>query len=59
MTIFRNLDYIDCGIEIVPMQSMIKTMSTGVSSFQQIQCDLEQRGYSNIDIPVLVIGVTP
>ena len=33
-------------------------MSTGVSYFEQIVWDLEQRGVANIDIPVLVLGVT-
>ena len=57
MTIFRNLGHIDAGIEIVPIKSFAKQMSGGVSYFEQIVWDLEQRGVSNIDIPVLIIGV--
>lgn len=57
MTIFRNLGHIDVGIEIVPIKSFAKQMSSGVSYFEQFVWDLEQRGVSNIDIPVLIIGV--
>jgi len=57
MTIFRNLGYIDCGIEIVPIKKLASEMSTGVSYFEQIVWDLEKRGVSNIDIPVLILGI--
>ncbi|MFH1258283.1 MAG: hypothetical protein ABII74_00465 [Elusimicrobiota bacterium] len=32
-------------------------MSSGVSSFDQLLVDFENRGESNIDIPVYVIGI--
>jgi len=54
MTIFHNLDVIDAGIEVVPMKQLADEMSTGVSYFEQIVWDLEHRGVSNIDIPVLI-----
>ena len=57
MIIFKNLGYITCGIEIVPAQELARTMSTGVSSFNQLLVDFENRGESNIDIPVLVLGI--
>ena len=57
MTIFRNLGYIDAGIEIVPVKSFADDMSTGVSYFEQFVWDLEQRGVANIDIPVLIFGI--
>jgi len=57
MTIFSKHGVIDSGIEIVPMGTLQKEMSTGVSTFQQIKTDLECRGVSNIDIPVLVLGI--
>lgn len=57
MTIFRNLGYIDTGIEIVPVKALADEMSSGVSYFEQFVWDLEKRGVSNIDIPVLVIGI--
>lgn len=57
MIIFKNLGYIECGIEIVPGRELVKEMSTGVSSFEQLLVDFEHRGESNIDIPVFVIGI--
>ena len=56
MTIFSKQDKIQAGIEIVPMLSLAKHMSTGVSYFEQMKTDLEMRGVSDIDIPVLIIG---
>lgn len=57
MTIFSNQGLIDSGIEIVPMLSFASEMSTGVSYFEQIKTDLEMRGVSNIDVPVLILGI--
>lgn len=57
MTIFSNLGFIDAGVEIVPIKELADEMSTGVSYFEQFVWDLEQRGVSNIDIPVLVLGI--
>lgn len=52
-----KMDVIDCGIEIVPVKDLADEMSTGVSYFEQIVWDLEHRGISDIDIPVLIIGI--
>ena len=57
MTIFRNLGYIDAGIEIVSMKSLVDEMSTGVSYFEQFVWDLDNRGIAGIDIPVLIYGI--
>jgi len=57
MTIFNKLDYISMGIEIVPVKNFADMMSTGVSYFEQIVWDLEHRSVSDIDIPVLILGV--
>jgi hypothetical protein len=57
MIIFKNLGYIECGIEVVPAEELVKQMSTGVSSFNQLLVDFENRGESSIDIPVFVIGI--
>lgn len=57
MTIFAKQGIIDSGIEIVPMLSLANEMSSGVSYFEQVKTDLEYRGESNIDIPVLVLGI--
>lgn len=57
MIIFKNLKYIECGVEIVPSSELVRQMSTGVSSFEQLLVDFENRGESNIDIPVFVISI--
>lgn len=57
MIIFKNLKYIECGVEIVPSSELVKQMSTGVSSFEQLLVDFENRGESNIDIPVFVVSI--
>ncbi len=58
MTIFHKLGVIDVGIEIVPIKLFAGEMSTGVSYFEQFVWDLEHRGVADIDIPVLILGVT-
>lgn len=58
MTIFHKRDVIDVGIEIVPIKAFADEMSTGVSYFEQIVWDLQERGISNIDIPVLILGIS-
>ncbi len=57
MTIFRNLGFIDAGVEIVPVKTLALEMSSGVSYFEQFVWDLEQRGVADIDIPVLILGI--
>lgn len=57
MTIFRNLSFIDTGIEIVPVKALVDEMSSGVSYFEQFVWDLQKRGVSNIDVPVLILGI--
>ncbi len=57
MTIFSKMGIIDTGIEIVPVKHFADQMSTGVSYFEQFAWDLAHRGVSNIDIPVLILGV--
>lgn len=57
MTIFSNMGVIDTGIEIVPVKHFADEMSTGVSYFEQFAWDLEKRGTSNIDVPVLILGI--
>ena len=59
MTIFHNIGLINLGIEIVPVKELAEDMSSGVSYFEQFVWDLEQRGVSDIDIPVLILGVAP
>ncbi len=58
MIIFHKKSIINVGIEIVPVKEFANQMSTGVSYFEQLVWELEQRGVSNVDIPVLVLGIT-
>jgi hypothetical protein len=58
MTIFHNQSIIDVGVEIVPVKELAAEMSTGVSYFEQFVWDLEHRGVADIDIPVLILGIT-
>ncbi len=57
MIVFHKLSHIDTGIEIVPVKALANDMSTGVSYFEQFVWDLQKRGTSNIDIPVLILGI--
>jgi hypothetical protein len=57
MTIFNKLNFINAGIEIVPIKQFADEMSTGVSYFEQFIWDLEHRGVADIDIPVLIFGI--
>ncbi len=57
MTIFNKLNHIKYGIEIVPIKELAESMSTGVSYFEQFVWDLEHRGISDIDIPVMIFGI--
>lgn len=57
MTIFAKMGFIDTGIEIVPVKGFADHMSTGVSYFEQFVWDLEHRGISDIDVPVLILGI--
>ncbi|MEM5799948.1 MAG: hypothetical protein QXZ43_04780 [Candidatus Aenigmatarchaeota archaeon] len=56
MTIFYKENIIKAGVEIVPVKNLVDNMSTGVSYFERFVWDLEKRGISNIDIPVLILG---
>ncbi len=58
MTIFHKMNVIDVGVEIVPVKDFADDMSTGVSYFEQFVWDLEHRGVADIDIPVLILGIT-
>jgi len=59
MTIFKKLAGIEVGVEIVPVKDLADQMSTGVSYFEQFIWDLKQRGVSDIDLSVLILGIAP
>ena len=57
MVIFAENGNYDVGIEVVPVKSLQKKMSTGVGSFTQIVNILERRGVADKDIPILILGI--
>ncbi|MBI3960343.1 MAG: restriction endonuclease [Chloroflexi bacterium] len=57
MIIFHKAGLIDAGIQILALQELADTIHPDTLSFEQIAWDLEHRGISNIDIPVLVLGI--
>ena len=57
MPIFSKRGIIECGIELVAMPSIVKNMSTGVSSFNQIVMDMKERGVADIDLPTIIVGI--
>jgi len=59
MTIFSKLAGIKVGVEIVPVKDLADEMSSGVSYFEQFVWDLKNRGVSDIDLPVLILGIAP
>ncbi len=56
LPIFAKAGLIDCAVELVFKQSMIKHLSTGIGSFEQCVMEMQGRGESNIDIPTIVLG---
>lgn len=57
MPIFaKNKDY-KVGIEVVASKSLQEQMSTGVGSFTHIVNILNKRGVSDLDIPIIVLGI--
>lgn len=59
MPIFHKKGKIDCGVEIVPTKKMQSSMSSGPGDIDRIRSDMKARGVSEIDLPILVIGVGP
>ncbi len=57
MPIFAKNKNYKVGIEVVPVKSLQKQMSTGVGYFDHIVSLLKKRGISNVDIPVLILGI--
>jgi hypothetical protein len=57
MVIFAKRGQIECGIEVVAVPAVVKEMSTGVSSFNQIIMDMRERGVADLDIPTLIVGI--
>jgi hypothetical protein len=58
MPIFAKNDYFSAAVEVVPMRIFVRgQMSSGIGCFEQIKAILEYRGVSDLDIPVLLLGI--
>ena len=58
MPIFKQKGLIEAGIEVVLTKEIaIGYMSSGVSYYEQIVADLENRGIADLDIPTLILGI--
>ncbi|GHO67445.1 hypothetical protein KSC_063370 [Ktedonobacter sp. SOSP1-52] len=57
MPLFAAQKKITCGVIIIPVKAFAREMSTGVTNFEQCIWDLENRGLSSVDIPILIIGI--
>ncbi|MGQ2990173.1 MAG: BglII/BstYI family type II restriction endonuclease [Brevundimonas sp.] len=58
MSFFTNGD-IDVGIEIVPMKSMERQMSSGVPYYERDLFNLLRQGRSTPAVPMVLIGIAP
>jgi hypothetical protein len=58
MSFFVN-DDIDVGVEIVPMKTMEKEMSSGVPYFERDLFNLMRQGRGIPAVPIILIGVAP
>jgi hypothetical protein len=56
--IFHDADLIDYAIQIVAMKELTQEMSSATQYFEQFVWDLQRRGTADVDIPVLILGVT-
>ena len=57
MPIFAKNKNYKVGIEVVASKTLQGQMSTGVGSFTHIVNILNKRGVSNVDIPILILGI--
>jgi len=58
MSFFVN-DDIDVGVEIVPMKSMEREMSSGVPYFERDLFNLMRQGRGIPAVPIILIGIAP
>jgi hypothetical protein len=54
---FKRFGRIECAIEVLPMNSLSRQMSTGPGWFERTATILENRGYGDLDVPVLLLGI--
>ena len=57
-TFFFERGDIDVGIEIIPMHSLMKEMSSGVAWYENELTNIIREGRSNPSVPIILIGVS-
>ena len=57
LPVYKRLDRIECTIEVLPMNSFVRNMSTGPGWFERTATILTNRGYNDLDVPVLLLGI--
>ena len=58
-TFFFERGDIDVGIEIIPMHSLMKEMSTGIAWYENELTNIVREGRSNPSVPIILIGIAP
>ena len=58
-TFFFERGDIDVGIEIIPMHSLMRQMSTGVAWYENELTNIVREGRSNPSVPLVLIGIEP
>ena len=58
-TFFFERGDIDVGVEIIPMHSLMKEMSSGVAWYENELTNIVREGRSNPSVPIILIGVAP
>ena len=57
LPVYKRFDRIECAIEVLPMNSLVRKMSTGPGWFERTATILANRGYNDLDVPVLLLGI--
>ena len=56
-TFFFERGDIDVGIEIIPMHSLMREMSSGIAWYENELTNIVREGRSNPSVPIILIGV--
>lgn len=56
-TFFYGRGDIDVGIEIIPMHSLMRKMSSGVAWYENELTNIVREGRSNPSVPIVLIGI--
>lgn len=57
--LFYSGNIINVGIEILPMKSMQRQMSSGIAYYEGEVYNVLRHGRGNPPVPLVILGVTP